>query len=162
MAKNINKIKLTIPSWNLSDLYSGINDARIERDLKEWLKRAIRFEKQYKGKINSPKLKAGKLAKALQELEEISEQSSKPGYFAQLVFAADANETTRAFVKKIEEKTTEISKHLLFFDLELAGLPEAAIKLFLKAPELKKYAHFVKVVRSLSSGAFKNRLIAAS
>ena len=148
MAKNINKIKSTIPSWNLSDLYSGVNDARIERDLKNWLKRAIRFEKQYKGKINSPNLKAEKLAKALIGLEEISEQSSKPGYFAQLVFAADANETTRAFVKKIEEKTTEISKHLLFFDLELADLPEAAIKRFLKAPELKKYAHFVKVVRS--------------
>src|SRR5689334_602711 len=41
----------TPPVWDLSDLYSGLDDPRIQTDLQDVLQRAQAFEAQYRGKI---------------------------------------------------------------------------------------------------------------
>ena len=38
-------------AWDLSDLYAGLDDPKIEQDLTEAQKRAEKFEKSYRGKI---------------------------------------------------------------------------------------------------------------
>ena len=58
--------------WDLSDLYSGLNDKKIERDLDNLLRRSKAFEKKYRGKINSTKLTPKTLLNSVQDLEYIS------------------------------------------------------------------------------------------
>ena len=60
MAEAAKKTKLGSEgvTWNLGDLYGGLDDPKIERDRKSLLKRARAYEKRYRGKINSKGLTA--------------------------------------------------------------------------------------------------------
>ena len=40
-----------LPAWDLSDLYKGIDDPKITKDLNIYKKSAADFAKKYKGKI---------------------------------------------------------------------------------------------------------------
>ncbi len=71
--------------WDLSDLYSGLKDKKIQRDINDLFKKSEAFEKKYRGKINSTKLTPRVLQNAVQELEHISEKIGKLLSFAYLV-----------------------------------------------------------------------------
>ena len=40
-----------LPAWDLTDLYSGIDDPSFEKDMEKYRKSALAFAKKYKGKI---------------------------------------------------------------------------------------------------------------
>ena len=40
-----------LPTWDLSDLYQGFDDPKIDQDLNLITKNSIIFEEKYKGKI---------------------------------------------------------------------------------------------------------------
>ena len=61
--------------WDLNDLYSGIDDEKIEKDLEKLTKKAKSFEKHFRGKINSKSVTPEILLKATKELEKISEEN---------------------------------------------------------------------------------------
>ncbi|MGH7885030.1 MAG: M3 family oligoendopeptidase, partial [Thermodesulfobacteriota bacterium] len=71
--------------WNLTDLYSGIDDHNIEKDLKNISIKSVSFEKIYRGKIKSSKLKANELLTALKQLESLSEKTGKILSYAHLL-----------------------------------------------------------------------------
>jgi oligoendopeptidase F len=136
--------------WDLSDLYNGIDDPSIDATLTSLLDRVQRFEAEYKGKINSPDLRAATLAAAVREYEQIEQEASKPIAYAALVFSTDTSDPARgAFMQKMREKTTELSLPTLFFSLELAEAPEDVIGRLLESPDLQGYRHFVDTVRLL-------------
>ena len=131
--------------WNLNDLYKGIDDNRVERDMRKIRQNAGNFEKRYRNKIRSSKLNASTLLKIVKELEKISESLDKILSFAYLLFASDTNNPKHgAFLQSIQEKTTEIRKTLIFFDLEWVALSERTAKKLLKDNKLSNYAHFLK------------------
>ena len=131
--------------WNLNDLYKGINDARVERDIRKIQQNAKKFEKRYRNKIKSGKLSPSTLLKAVKELEQISEGLGKILSLAYLQFAGDTNNPKYgAFLQSMQEKTTEIRKMLLFFDLEWVALPDKTASRLLKDKKLSGYAHFLK------------------
>ncbi|MBI3461005.1 oligoendopeptidase, partial [Candidatus Acetothermia bacterium] len=71
--------------WDLTDLYESLADPAIDRDLQRALERAVAFEKAYRGKIKSRKtIQPQKLLKALEKLEEIHVQMSRPVHYASL------------------------------------------------------------------------------
>ncbi|HEY4857963.1 MAG TPA: oligoendopeptidase F, partial [Xanthobacteraceae bacterium] len=41
-----------LPEWNLADLYQGMDDPQIARDLDRSDVESVAFEEQYKGKLN--------------------------------------------------------------------------------------------------------------
>ena len=134
--------------WDLSDLYSGLNDKKIERDLNDLLKRSQAFEKKYRGKINSAKLTPKTLINAVQDLEYISEKIGKLLSFAYLVFATDtANPENGAFLQRIQEKSTEARKHLMFFELEWIKLSNKKVSTLLENKSLAPYKHFLEQER---------------
>ena len=134
--------------WDLSDLYSGLNDPRIERDLKGLMKKSAAFEKKYRGRINSKTVNAPTLLKAVRELESISELTGKLLSFAYLVFAADtAKPGHGAFLQKIQEKATEARKHLMFFELEWVVLDDSKAKALINDGRLSHYRHFLEQER---------------
>ena len=134
--------------WNLGDLYEGIADPRVEKDFRRISARADRFEKKYRGRIKSPSLTAGELAGAVRELERLSEGIGKILSFSHLLFAADTrNPETGAFRSHAQQKSTEIQKKLIFFDVEWVSVPRKRAEKLLGSPELSGYRHFLEQER---------------
>ena len=134
--------------WNLGDLYKGISDARVEKDFKKISARADKFEKEYRGKIKSPSLTAGKLAEAVGELERLSEGIGKILSFAYLLFAADTRDPkTGAFRSSMQQKATELQKKLIFFYVEWVSVPKKRAEKLMNHPELSGYRHFLEQER---------------
>ena len=134
--------------WDLSSLYDGMDDPRIEQTLEEQLRQADAFAEKYRGKINTPDLSARMLLQALRDFEALSQEAGKPITYASLLFDTDTADPARgAFLQRMRERITEISVALIFFDIELLEAPEETISLLLKDPMLEPYRHFIKSVR---------------
>ncbi|MGH7801764.1 MAG: M3 family oligoendopeptidase [Thermodesulfobacteriota bacterium] len=135
-------------TWNLSDLYLNLNDQQIEKDIEDAFSQAKSFEEKYRGKINSEPVTPSFLLQAVKELESISEQAGKLISYAYLMFAADTSNPKRgAFLQSIQEKTTEIRKHLMFFELEWIALPDEIANHLLEDEVLSHYSHFLQTER---------------
>jgi len=131
-------------TWDLKDLYSGIDDPRVEATLDEQLRRANEFRDRYRGAIDAADLSPGTLRDALAEYESILQETSKPMTYASLVFSTDTSDTRRgAFFQRIRERTSEISVRLIFFSLELIAVPEERIGALLEDHALAPYRHYI-------------------
>jgi oligoendopeptidase F len=137
-------------AWNLDDLYSGLDDPRINADLATALERALAFESSYRGRIEvpggpSPEL----LLTAMQELESLSEQMDKPLLYASLLHAARTDDPRHgALLNKSEQKRIEINQHLIFFDLEWVKVADDAAATLLAQPSLARYRHLLSQKRA--------------
>src|SRR5690349_15459839 len=106
----------TLPSWDLSELYAGLDDPKLDADLAEVLALAGAFEADYKGR--HPTLTDAALAEAFGRYEALLARSGPPGTYAHLVHAADTgNPRHGALVAKVQEHGTQVQNHLLFFEL---------------------------------------------
>jgi oligoendopeptidase F len=132
-------------TWNLNDLYAGVDDPAITRDLEEAQRRAQAFEAAYRGKIDTAGGPAPELLlAALTELESLFEQMDRPAIYAGLVHAAKSDEARHgALLARTRETRTAINKHLIFFDLEWVKLPDETVAALLPRPELAKYRHYL-------------------
>jgi len=137
--------------WDLSDLFSGIDDPKITETWERCAVRAKAFEDTYRGKIEGPDLAAGTLASALEEVERIVQESAKPIGYAHLLFAADAGSPEiGAFMQKQMEKASELSVMLMFFELELQAARQDVIDLLIEEPVLANYTHYIDHARAYS------------
>ena len=75
----------SLPTWDLSDLYNGINDEQITKDLNTLEKRIKKFAKEYTNQVDN--LSGYQLYKAMLEFEGINELASKIMSFAYLKYA---------------------------------------------------------------------------
>ena len=111
--------------WDLSELYQGPDDPRLEADLVEARRRAEAFAQAYRGKVASGQLDGPALARALAEYEALSELEHRPSFYASLLFAADTqNGKAQHLVQHTREASTEIANLLIFFTLEMIALEE--------------------------------------
>src|SRR5262249_17999796 len=117
-------------SWDLNDLFKGVDDPQVSRDLDAALQRAQAFESAYRGKIHSdggpgPDF----LLAALEELEGLYALMDKPLVYASLVHAAKTDDPRHgALLARTQEQRTLINKHLIFFDLEWVKVPDEAAR----------------------------------
>ncbi len=137
-------------AWNLADLYAGVDDPAINRDLETALKRARAFESTYRGKIDvSGGPAADALLAAVRELEGLSEQMDRPIIYASLVHAAKTDDPKHgALLARTREQRTAINKHLIFFDLEWVKVADDAVQRLLAAPALARYRHYLEQKRA--------------
>ena len=137
--------------WDLSNLFSGIDDPKIEETWQQARADTDRFAENYRGKIDSESLDATILANAIRDIEALSQLLAKPLSFANLMFSTDAGDPkVGAFMQAQRERATELSVKLLFFELELQAAPAAAIDAALAKPELGNYFHYVQTARLFS------------
>jgi oligoendopeptidase F len=135
--------------WDLRDLYAGVGDPRIHGDLDGALTRAQSFEASYRGKIAvdggpAPDV----LATAVAELECLSEQMGKPAVYAGLVHAAKTDDPKHgALLAFVQEKSTAINQHLIFFDLEWVKVDDAVAHRLIHSPQLARYKHYLEEKR---------------
>ena len=127
MNKTPNKISKTsgrkndLPGWNLSDLYQGIDDKQIDKDLESYRKTAMQFAIKYKGKV--AELDAAGFLKMARECEKRSVLGSKLGIFSYLTMVTQMkNAAAMTFYQNISEKLNDYSKPTIFLSLELNRL----------------------------------------
>ena len=132
--------------WNLSDLYEGPDDPRIESELDEALTASQAFRERYRGKLGE--LSAAELNDAVAEVERIRSASTRVETYARLRQAADSSDQARgALVQKVRERNTQIETELLFFDLEWSALDDDTAERLLADSALDTYASVLRSER---------------
>jgi oligoendopeptidase F len=133
-------------AWNLSDLYEGGDDPRLERDVEQTEAAAADFRERYYGRV--AQLSPAELREAIEQREEIESTFTRAIYYAHLWFSTDMNDSPRgALVARLTEKGAAIDTQLLFFGLELAALEDDQADAFLASEELERWHHWLRTVR---------------
>jgi oligoendopeptidase F len=141
----------SLPEWNLTDLYSGLDDPAIKRDLDRADAECIAFEKAYKGKLGDMAKSAdagAALAGAVRRYEAIDDLTGRLGSYAGLLHAGNTVDPQRTkFYGDVQERLTAASTHLLFFSLELNRIDDALIEAAMNVPALGHYRPWIGDVR---------------
>ena len=133
-------------AWDLSDLYDGGDDPRLEEDVREAEEAATAFRERYHGKV--AELDAAELAEAVDELERIESAVTRAFYYAHLWFATDMADAPRgALVARLTEKAAALDTQLLFFGLELAALDDERAAELAAHEALERRRHWLHSVR---------------
>jgi oligoendopeptidase F len=139
------------PEWNLDDLYSGLNDPAIKRDLERTDAECAAFEEAYKGKLAglAAALDGGSaLAAAVRRYEAIDDLMGRLSSFAGLTHAGNTLDPARTkFYGDVQERLTAASIHLLFFTLELNRIDDAVLDKAMADPALGHYRPWLEDVR---------------
>ena len=140
------KKQTNLPAWDLTDLYSGIQDKNIEKDLADYKSKNKKLADTYKGKI--AKLESKDFYKAIQLYEKAEVIGSKLGIFAYLnMITQMKNKDAMAFYQNINEKLTEYGKPAIFFTLEINALSEKVFKEFLYDEKVAYYKPWLSKIR---------------
>lgn len=135
-----------MPAWNLSDLYKSIDDPQIKKDLETYRKSALKFAKDYKGRLKD--LSADEFLKAVKDIEKRSVIAGRLGGFAYLNMVTQMKNTKAvAFYQSIEEKLTDYYKPILFFSLEFNKIPQKIINQWLKDNRISYYKYWINRIR---------------
>lgn len=139
-------MKDKMPAWDLSDLYKGIDDPQIAKDMEAYRKSAVKFAKTYKGRL--AELSADEFYTAIKDIEKRSKLSGRLGGFAYLNMVTQMKNTAAvAFYQSVEEKMTDYVKPIVFFSLEFNQLPQTKINEWLKDKRIKEYKYWIKRLR---------------
>ncbi|MBL8830808.1 MAG: M3 family oligoendopeptidase [Rhodospirillales bacterium] len=136
-----------LPVWNLSDLFPGRDSPELAKALDTAEADAKAFQTKYSEKLAG--LDGAGLGAAIAAYEKLEERLARLTSFADLTYAADqADPAIAKFYQGIQERVNAISSATLFFTLELNRLPEDALAAKLADPALKKYAPWLRDLRS--------------
>ncbi|MFX1516600.1 MAG: M3 family oligoendopeptidase [Promethearchaeota archaeon] len=134
-------------NWDLSYLYKGYNDSKIDEDLDQASKIADELE-DYHGKLKRGEMTANELLHLFQQAEKVDTLLSKAGaYGALLFFQETTNENHKALYARMDQRSVEINNKLLWITLELNALQQEKIDEYLSDPLLANYHHYITVKR---------------
>ena len=130
--------------WDLSELFSGINDPMISQVITEATAMADTFEKMYRGKITS--LTPEGLLGCLQKIEVFNQKFGNIGLYSSLVFAANMTlPEAQSLNDKIGKLEAKFSQQLAFYRIELGTLLKSKPQ-FIVDPVLVNYRHLLERV----------------
>src|SRR5882757_6132972 len=140
-----------LPEWNLADLYAGIDDPKVKRDLDRADEYSKAFEDDYKGKLAALAERAdagARLGQAVIRYEQLEELVGRLGSFAGLVHAGNTVDPARAkFYGDVQERLNAASTHLLFFVLELNRIEDDKLEAAMADPKLGHYRPWLEDIR---------------
>src|SRR5581483_8778044 len=133
-------------TWDLSDLFAGPDDPRIDQELNQAIKDSEAFGTKYRGTIDVPGgPSVAHLLQVLKEFEDILERVDKVASYSHLAFTADTSKpANRDLEQKVRNQTTAIQTQLLFFELEWQNVDDAAAEKIMAACELAGYRYYLK------------------
>jgi oligoendopeptidase F len=150
--------KKNLPEWDLSDLYKGLDDSAIKRDLRAVEKQASAFAKAYQGQLKTAHAKT--LVNAVKAYEKLQDLSGKLGSYAQLVYASNMNDPAHtSFYQNTQESLNEALNVTVFFTLELNAITGKKLyDLAAKSPALKRYMPWIAQLRLFKPYQLSNAL----
>jgi len=132
-----------LPEWNLADLYEGTDAPALKADLEKAASDAAQFAKDYRGKLAELARDARAsetLGQAVARYEALQDLLGRIMSYASLLHAGDVTDPARAkFFGDIQEKITNASTRLLFFQLELNRIDDAVLAAAAAAPPLSRW-----------------------
>jgi len=136
--------------WDLSDLYSSINDPQIDKDKNKILELSENFTRKYKGNIKTKSLDSQQLMSAIKDYEKILTSLAKFLHYGFLLFATNTeDDKIKSLYQSSSEFETQVASELLWFELELQKIPSARYNSHLSNPTLKhKYGYYLDRVRA--------------
>jgi oligoendopeptidase F len=143
------KLPMNAPKWNLKDFYQSHFDPKIMEELHNVSLRLPLFPPLWKGQL--AKKPESEILEAIETYEQYQEIFHRILSYAYLVFAEDMEDPKRAqFFQDMKERITDLSKHLLFFPLELNQLPDLFFDRWLKNKKspLHKYGPWLRQLRN--------------
>jgi oligoendopeptidase F len=133
-------------AWDLSDLYDGPEDSRLQAELDEAKAATAAFRERYHGQVSE--LDAAGLAEAVAERERIESMVDRTMTFAQLRFSTNMADPPRgALVQRIQEAYAALSTQLLFLGLEWAAVEDDRAAALLADPAVEHYRHWLEALR---------------
>lgn len=131
--------------WDLSDFYEGPDDPRLEEDIQNTLERADEFREEYRGRIEGEELTPSEFREAMEEYEDISESMAKVLSYSMLHYSMNTRDQDRgALYNKAQQKESEVSNKLIFFELEWQNLDEDSAKKYIESEELSDYRSYLQ------------------
>jgi oligoendopeptidase F len=147
----------TLPTWDLRDLYPAPESKALADDLAGAAREAAAFRKRYEGKLSA--IDGAELGRAVAAYEAIEETLGRIGSYAQLLYSENMSDPkVGKFYQSMQERTTDISTDLLFFTLELNRMDKAVLADKEKAPELARYAPWLRDVRAFREHQLSDEL----
>jgi oligoendopeptidase F len=133
-------------AWDLSDLYGGPDDPKLEEEAAGAGRDATAFHKRYHGTIAT--LSAAELVEATAEVERIESAIDRALTFAHLHFSTNMADPERgALLSKLKERAAAIETSMLFFGLEWAETEDDVAEAVLADPAAEPYRHWLSSVR---------------
>lgn len=134
-------------AWDLTHLYSGTDDKKIEQDMQGSLKLADELSAEYKGRVAD--LDAEELRDLLEKSEVILEMSHIIGAFAYLDWSTDTQNAAKGgLLQKTREYGSQLEQKLVWFELEWANVPDEQAKQMMDDPVIaESYQHYLEVSR---------------
>ncbi len=151
MSENLNDtLGTTEILWNLNDLYSSVNDKRIDTDLQSCQVEAENIHNEFSGRIS--KLTASQIHTLVERMEILATKRGALSTFAFLNFTTQTQtpEAT-SFLQKIREENSKISKNTVFFELEWNDLSDTQASVILNDDVLAHYKHYLSSLRRYAS-----------
>jgi oligoendopeptidase F len=153
---------VSLPAWNLSDLYSGIGSAEYASDCAKAAQEAEAFEARWQGRLAQEAAKpgGGGLAQAIIEFDALEERIGRIMSFAGLSFFSNTSDPVLAkFYGDAQEKMTAVGSHLLFFGLELNKIDDSAIDAAMNGnPSLARYRPWLLDLRKAKPHQLEDKI----
>ncbi|MGQ9499636.1 MAG: M3 family oligoendopeptidase [Dissulfurimicrobium sp.] len=132
--------------WDLGCLYADFSDPKISEDMDKSKAMAIEIAGRYAGRV--AQLSAEELYVAVREMEEFAVSLGRLEAFAQLAFATRVNDPEAgAFLQKIVEFSSLLSREVVFFNLEWANVADEKAEMLLNSSVLNDYRHYLESIR---------------
>ena len=145
---DMHKINAKLTEWNLKDLLESDDDPRVSQIQDLLAKTNDEFVKKWENRddyLKDPKV----LKQALDEYDGLDTNFGDTGavfYYYWLRSHQDQENTEiKAKYNKAEELSIKLANDIQFFTYRIAKIPESEQAVFLEAPELADYRHFLEL-----------------
>ena len=134
--------------WNLQALYTSAKDPRIEKDIQDAEKKYKVFEKKYRN--NRTYIKTEKaLLRALTDYENLlgTLNLARPFmYFSYRKDLQSEDKEAESMLNTLSQRLAKLENSIIFFELDIAKIPSASQKKFLKGKSLKHFSYFLSCI----------------
>lgn len=137
-----------IPSWDLGDLYQGLDDPCLSADQTRLQDAIQEFEHRYQGRLEQVIAQPVEMGQALSEFAHIQALSHNLMTYAMLLWSVNTQaEDIQTFKDQITRQVSEWGTRVEFFRQALIHLHENQLELLLQEPSVQKYASFLRKAR---------------
>ncbi len=159
-AASATEMRDDLPVWRLDDLYAGMDSAEFAADVNKAAADCRAFAEKYRGKLADLLAQGGAaLHAAIVAYEAIDDLITRIMSYAGLVYAENTLDPLRAkFYGDAQEKITEASTELLFFQLEFNRLDDAALTAAVAQPPLAHYRPWIEDLRKEKPYQLEDRI----
>ena len=133
-------------AWDLSDLYEGGDDPRIEQDVEETATAAAAFRERYYGRV--AELSPAELREAIEERERIESIFTRAIYYAHLRFSTDMNDSPARRARRAAHREGRGGRHAASLLRPRARGPRGRPgRRLLASDELEHWRHWLRTIR---------------